>query len=379
MDHEALLSHYGFQRLRRLGDEIRATCVFCGTPQKFWLNIRKNLGVCFRGCFAGTIEALVARLENVDLEAAARMVGERTDWHASMMARLAAPEDSRRRRVPFELPALAQLNAQAVDYFRGRGITGAMLERYGAGSSSDAVAMGMAFWDCPKDEAEGILTLWPARGSSLLSRAVFPVCKGGVAVCAEARATMPGVKPKTLYPQGVDQKMTLFGLEQAVGADYVFIVEGLPDLFTVSGWGFPVVATLSAGVSPEQAAEVLRHFRRVYFAYDNDKGGRAGLRYSLRTLDDGVAVYVLELPAGLDPNDLAQRLGAEARRTFAAAFCEAVRLPVGYRLDKEGKLAPRWRPGNGAPGKGGRRGAGGRDGRPGRKRGSEHGRGTWGR
>jgi hypothetical protein len=379
VDHEALLVHYGFQRLRRLGDEIRATCVFCGKPQKFWLNLRKNLCVCFRGCFAGPIEALVARLENVDLEAAARMVGERTDWHSSMMARLAPPVETDRRRVPFVLPPLAPLNTHAVDYFRGRCISPMMLERYGAGACTDAVAMGEAFWDCPREDAEGILTLWPARGAGLLARAVFPVLKDGVAVCAEARALMAGMKPKTLYPQGVDQKLTLFGLAQAVGSDYVVIVEGLPDLFTVAAWGFPVVATLSAGVSPEQAAEVLRHFGRVYFAYDNDKGGRAGLRYSLRTLDDGVAVYVMELPDGMDPNDMAQRLGAQARRTFAAAFCEARRLPVGYRLDKEGRLEPRRRKGDRPPVPGKPGGAGAPRKGGGRERGSEQGRGTWGR
>lgn len=333
MDHEALLSHYGFHRIRRMGDEIRATCPFCGSPQKFWFNVDRNLGICFRGCFAGTLEALIARLEGCDITEAQRLLGERTDWHSTLMAKLRKRVEGSRRREPFVLPALAPLPPHAVEYFRGRRISPGLLERYGAGTCPDVVGLAAAFWDCSRDDAAGILTLWPAKGAFLAARAIFPVMRAGEAVCAEARTVVAGVKPKALYPQGVDQKVTLYGLPFALGSDYVVIVEGIPGLLSVVGWGFPAVATLSAGVAPEQAAELLRHFRRVYFAYDADKGGRAGLRYSLRTLDDGLPVYVLELPEGKDPNDV-------DRATFAAAFSGARRLPVGHRLDREGNLRP---------------------------------------
>ena len=98
----------------------------------------------------------------------------------------------------------------------------------------------------------------------------------------------------------------------------LFMVEGYMDCISVSSFGFPnVVASLGTALTTEQVRLLRRFADTVYFAYDGDA---AGQNATLRGLDiaerEGVAVRVLMLPDGQDPDEFLKSKGAAAFRAL---------------------------------------------------------------
>lgn len=325
MDFAGILTSYGFSRVRRIGDELNAECIFCG-QRKFWFNIPKRIGLCFRGCFAGSIDSLIVELEGCTLKEAAARLDVGIDWATDIRNRLRKKVEVNPRRHPLSLPALDPLPLEAVRYFAGRDVEPWTLERFGVGVARDVVELGATFWDCSCEEAAAVFDAWPKRLEDFRTRAVFPVTVDDRLAMLEARATNRHAAAKALYPRSMEPRDTLLGLERVGAVDWVVVVEGALDVLSVFGWGFPVVGAWGAGLSAIQAAACHR-FRRVYFAFDSDGAGREGLGRAVDALADGVEIFVLEFPAGLDPN-------AVGKDGFVRAFVNARRLPVGFRFPK---------------------------------------------
>jgi len=101
----------------------------------------------------------------------------------------------------------------------------------------------------------------------------------------------------------------LFGLDKSRGAirrdSRALVVEGYMDLISLYRHGVhPVVAPMGTALTPEQAILLGRYAREVFLLYDAD---RAGLRATFRGGDEllaaGLAVRVVTLPEGQDPDD----------------------------------------------------------------------------
>jgi DNA primase len=105
----------------------------------------------------------------------------------------------------------------------------------------------------------------------------------------------------------------LFGLGQAVksmwDSRYVCLVEGAFDLFPIQRAIQPVVATLTARVSPSVARVLRRLVDSVFMAYDNDAPGIKGCKDFEEQYGPDFQVYVLPYPSVIgakikDPSDL---------------------------------------------------------------------------
>jgi len=110
-----MLEDLGFREPSLRGDEISAVCAFCG-KKKFYYNPWKRVAVCFRGCFAGSIENLVMEIEGCDFETAEARVAQGTDWHARLNRLLSQDPPPRARRNDFEFPSWRPLNRAEDDY-----------------------------------------------------------------------------------------------------------------------------------------------------------------------------------------------------------------------------------------------------------------------
>src|SRR5256886_1944510 len=95
-------------------------------------------------------------------------------------------------------------------------------------------------------------------------------------------------------------------------AERAILVEGYFDVLRLSLAGIEeVVAPLGTGLTPEQAQLVKRYAPHVMLLYDSDDPGlRATFRAGDELLRQGLRVSVATLPAGEDPDTLAQRRGA---------------------------------------------------------------------
>src|SRR5260370_6952037 len=72
------------------------------------------------------------------------------------------------------------------------------------------------------------------------------------------------------------------------------------------------VASLGTAFTPEQARELRRVANKLYLCFDGDAAGQAATARSIDMLvEEGLAVSIVALPGGADPDDLLLEEGAE--------------------------------------------------------------------
>lgn len=153
------------------------------------------------------------------------------------------------------------------------------------------------------------------------ARVMFPVLSpggsvlafGGRTLKADERAKYINSPETAAYVKG----RTLFGIYQAKDAiiekDAAILVEGYADLIALHQSGIRnVVASSGTALTVEQIQYVSRYTRNVYLVYDADKAGQnASLRGADILLEQGMNVYIVELPAGEDPDSFVLSKGSE--------------------------------------------------------------------
>lgn len=227
--------------------------------------------------------------------------------------------------------------ADALAYLHGRGLPDTLIRRAGIGLATDALADELC--RCGLDPAV-------AREAGLLRRDGRATFAGRVVlwewrhvdgqwtpVWATARLYGTGAAwddaPKYLNVRG---DRPLIGLEDALGASAVAVVEGTFDRLALLSFDEPAVA-LGSNDPPEGVLAELRRLARratLYVVRDRDRAGRRGTWAALYKLDAPPAarLVVVSLPHGIkDPGEL-------AARPDGAAFYRAARRR-GRQIDPE--------------------------------------------
>jgi DNA primase len=127
--------------------------------------------------------------------------------------------------------------------------------------------------------------------------------------------------------------------------DHVMIVEGYFDVVRLVSAGYDwVVAPLGTALTEGQAALLKRFTRNAYLLYDSDQAGlKATFRAGDELLRHGVAVHVVTLPEGEDPDSfVSQHGGARLKQHLDNAidiFERKVQLltTAGWLTDLRGK------------------------------------------
>lgn len=101
--------------------------------------------------------------------------------------------------------------------------------------------------------------------------------------------------------------------KQAQGLPYIIMTEGYMDVISLHKAGFDMaVASMGTSLTQTQAKLLKNYCDRIYISYDGDG---AGQKATLRGLDilaeAGLNVKVVQLPDGLDPDDVIKKKGAE--------------------------------------------------------------------
>ncbi len=152
--------------------------------------------------------------------------------------------------------------------------------------------------------------------------------------------------PETpLYSKG----RTLYGLPQAQEAlrltGVALVVEGYMDLLALRVHGVAnVVATLGTALTKEQVRLLKNQVAKAVLVFDGDVAGARAMRRAFPIFaSEGLAVRVLPLPAGLDPDTYAFQHGVElfqspwdkAQPWFAFLVEELIKA---HGLDVEGRV-----------------------------------------
>ncbi|HEX8986821.1 MAG TPA: DNA primase [Rhodocyclaceae bacterium] len=339
--------------LRKAGANYSACCPFHSekTPS-FTVSPSKQFYHCF-GCGAhGSAIGFVMQYSGVGFVEAVEDLAHSAGMQVPQVSERVQTE--RARKAPLtELMARAarfykeqlKRSPKAIDYLKGRGLTGEVAARFGLGYAPDEwQGLEKVFPDYKEPALlECGLVIENDQGrryDRFRDRVMFPILDqrgnvigfGGRFIgdhkAAQAENAAAGPKylnsPETpLFEKGRE----LYGLIQARQAirdeDRVIVVEGYMDVVALAQHGVGnAVATLGTACTPHHVHKLLRQASRVIFCFDGDAAGRKAawraLEASLDQLSDDRTVGFLFLPAEHDPDSFVRAEGAEAFRRLAA-------------------------------------------------------------
>jgi DNA primase len=238
---------------------------------------------------------------------------------------------------------------RAIDYFKGRGVSGAVAKQFGLGYAPEgwhSLASVFANYDDPLLVESGLLILNedPSTGSGqakrydrFRDRVMFPIrnvkgeCIGfGGRVLGEGTPKYLNSPETPVFSKGRE----LYGLFEARNAlrehGFVLVTEGYMDVVALAQLGFPnAVATLGTACTAEHVHKLFRFTDSVVFSFDGDEAGRRAARKALDAAlpyaTDVRSVKFLFLPAEHDPDSYIREFGTEA---FARVVQQAVPLSI---------------------------------------------------
>ena len=234
---------------------------------------------------------------------------------------------------------------RAIDYLKGRGLTGTIAAHYGIGYAPDAwQSLDQAFPDYsdPSLDAAGLVVRGESnkRYDRFRDRVMFPIHDVRGRVVGFGGRVLDRGEPKYLNSPETpvfSKGRELYGLFQARqairDAERVVVVEGYMDVVALAqhGVGY-AVATLGTSTTAVHVQKLFRLTDSVVFCFDGDNAGRKAawraLENALPALADGKNAQFLFLPDGEDPDDFVRKRGQGCVRAGVEGRGPALRIPA---------------------------------------------------
>ena len=243
---------------------------------------------------------------------------------------------------------------RAIEYLKGRGLTGEIAKRYALGYAPDgwqgleAVFGPYSNEEVAKTLVEGGLVIQgeQVEGSSdnksavkrydrFRDRVMFPIRNPKGQTIGFGGRILDQGEPKYLNSPETplfSKGNTLYGLfeaRQAIRAkEYVLVCEGYMDVAALAQLGFPnAVATLGTACTANHVRMLLRQTDKVIFSFDGDAAGQRAAQRALEAclplMSDDKEIRFLFLPTEHDPDSYVRAYGAVA---FEKAIQEAMSI-----------------------------------------------------
>lgn len=346
-------------KLKKTGKNYSARCPFHDekTPS-FSVNPDKQFYYCF-GCGAGgNALTFVMEYENLEfpqaVEGLASSMGMEVPREPDRSGNAsAAPQESNKPLYALMEKVSAYYQQQlrhhpqakrAVDYLKGRGLTGAVAKDYQLGYAPpgwDSLLSELGGDQAQRDllKKSGML-VENEKGriyDRFRDRVVFPIRDRRGRVIAFGGRVLGDDKPKYLNSPETEifhKGRELYGLYEARQStrnlESVLVVEGYMDVIALAQHGISnATATLGTATSKTHLERIYRLCPSVYFCFDGDEAGRKAafraLEAALPCMEDGRQAKFLFLPEGQDPDDAVRGAG---KAGFEALLAQAVPLEV---------------------------------------------------
>ncbi len=230
-------------------------------------------------------------------------------------------------------------NPRAVEYLKGRGLTGEIAKRYALGYAPDGwQGLEAVFGTYANDEVaktllEGGLLIQGEqtdnnqpvkRYDRFRDRVMFPIRNPKGQTIGFGGRILDQGEPKYLNSPETplfSKGNTLYGLfeaRQAIRAqEYVLVCEGYMDVVALAQLGFPnAVATLGTACTANHVRMLMRQTDKVVFSFDGDSAGQRAAQRALEAclplMSDDKEIRFLFLPTEHDPDSYVRAYGAPA-------------------------------------------------------------------
>ncbi|MEX3774212.1 DNA primase [Pseudomonas sp. MYb118] len=334
-------------QLKKAGKNHTACCPFHKekTPS-FSVSPDKQFYYCF-GCGAGgNALGFIMDHDNLDFPQAVEELAKA----AGMEIPREESGRARKPRQPTDSPLYPLLTAAAdfyrqalkshparkaaVDYLKGRGLTGEIARDFGLGFAPPG--WDNLFKHLSSDTLQqkamidaGLLIENAETGKRydrFRDRVMFPIRDSRGRIIAFGGRVLGDDKPKYLNSPETPvfhKGQELYGLYEARknnrNLDEIIVVEGYMDVIALAQQGLRnAVATLGTATSEEHLKRLFRVVPNVLFCFDGDQAGRnaawRALEATLSSLQDGRRARFLFLPEGEDPDTLIRSEGTDAFR-----------------------------------------------------------------
>jgi DNA primase len=339
-----------FVKLKRVGNSYRGPCPFHhGKDNNF--SVTANGGYkCFVCGESGDVFSFVQKHLGLDFVESVKWVGGRAGVEVREVAKRTEERDQREPLWEVNATAAEFFRTQlwespagqfARDYLASRGLSRDDADRFGIGyAPREAAAMRGTLttlgFDDDRQLAAGVLVISEERPEPrprFRDRLIFPIHDvPGHIVGFGGRLLGTGSPnaPKYLNSgesEVFSKRKLLYGLnwaKQAIRkAERLVIVEGYFDVIRLMLAGISeVVAPLGTALTEQQAILIRKYTKHVFLLYDSDQAGlKATFRAGDELLSNGIAVRVISLPEGEDPDTFVAKFGADG---FERAATESV-------------------------------------------------------
>ncbi|MBH5322553.1 DNA primase [Aurantiacibacter sediminis] len=328
-------------KLQRAGREWKACCPFHNeaTPS-FYVNDQKGFYHCF-GCqahgsaidwmieqrglqFIDAVKELAAEA-GMDVPAPDPRAAERAEKRASLHDVMEAAQNW------FVARLASDEGVGARQYLERRGLSQRMIEHFGFGYAPDdktSLKKALSQFDETMLVEAGLLIEVEDKipYSRFRGRVMLPIQDARARVIAFGGRILEDRDGVAKYLNSPDTPLfdkgrNLYNLHRAGPAsrksERVIAVEGYMDVVALAQAGFEdAVAPMGTALTEHQVELLWRMADKPVLCFDGDAAGkRAAMRAASRTLPllrPGYSLQIVQLPAGLDPDDLIKQQGAEA-------------------------------------------------------------------
>jgi DNA primase len=336
--------------LKRSGVNNQGLCPFHQEKSpSFNVNSARQIFHCFGCGVGGNVFSFLMRMEGLSFPDAVRRLGEKVG--VEVEEEEVSPAEIHRREVR---ERLARINAVAGEfyhqllleddagvpgrrYLRKRGYEGETVRAFQVGFAPEGwetLAKHLTGKNFSAEDVRKTGLVRPGkqdRGDYDLfrNRLLFPIHDLQGNMVAFGGRVLDDSLPKYINSPETDvyhKSKILYGLYQAREAmrhtDEALVVEGYFDVLALHRAGFAnAVATCGTALTPDHARLLKRYADKILLIFDEDAAGRqATFRAMDALLPSGLAVSVVAMPAGEDPDSLLKTKGEEGfRRCLDAA------------------------------------------------------------
>lgn len=339
------------QLTKRSGANFFGLCPFHSekTPS-FSVSPDKQIYHCFGCGKGGGVISFIMEIENLGFADAVHFLAKRVG--------ITVPDDDVPDEVKSRRARLLELNRDAARFFYGclgaeagraaaeyidrRGISDAMVRRFGLGAAPDswnALTDAMIRHGYTQGELlEAGLAKKGQKGGlydAFRNRLMFPVIDVRGSVIGFSGRILGDGEPKYLNSPETpvfSKGRTLFALNLAKKNKHgmLILAEGNIDVVSLHQAGFDcAVASLGTSLTPEQARLMSRYTEKAVVAYDADAAGAKAAQRAIGVLEKtGLSVKVLRMDGAKDPDEFIRKKGADA----FALLLERSENHIEYRL-----------------------------------------------